>query len=55
MERASFDYDAEERYYARFVEESYNDSDERPREPREPDDEEWQNMSLLQRRKYLNR
>ena len=50
---SNFNYDAEERYYAIFVEDSDNDNEEQPKEPREPDEEEWQNMSILQRKKYL--
>ena len=47
---SNFNYDAEERYYARLVEESDNDKEEQPREPNE---DELANMSVHQRRKYL--
>ena len=47
---STFNYDDEERYYAKLVEESAPKDDE---EPREPEEDELANMSVHQRRKYL--
>ena len=47
---SNFNYDDEERYYAKLVEESAPKDDE---EPREADEDELANMSVYQRRKYL--
>ena len=47
---SNFNYDEEERYYAKFVEESANDNEE---QTRSPDEDELENMCVYQRRKYL--
>ena len=49
---SNFNYDEEERYYAKFVEESANDDKE---QPRPPDEDELANMCVYQRRKYLKK